>query len=84
MSARYRYVLEDRAVDSLFSVTEEEQDFLLAYFRLLAANPQTESDCWQIDDAGRKNFAETCGAFTVVHWTDHTAGEVRIVEFRRG
>lgn len=83
MPGRYRYLLEERAVEALFFVTEAEQDYLLSYFRLLASQPHTEGEAWCIDDAGRKNFADTCGPFTVAHWTDHAAREVRIVEFKR-
>jgi hypothetical protein len=83
MPSGYHYVLEDRAVEYLLSFTEEEQDFLLAYFRLLASQPHTESSAWCIDDTVRKNFADTSGPFTVVHWVDHAAREVRIIEFKR-
>ncbi|MEO7413425.1 MAG: hypothetical protein ABIZ81_08710 [Opitutaceae bacterium] len=79
----YRYVLEERAVDSLLFLSVEEQDYLLAYFRLLAAQPNAESEAWSLDEAGRKNFANTSGPFTVVHWADHATREVRIVEFMR-
>lgn len=83
MSGRYRYVLEERAVEALLFVSEPEQDLLLAYFRLLASEPHSEGDIWCLDDTGRKNFANTSGPFTVSHWTDHAVKEVRIVEFRR-
>lgn len=84
MSGRYRYVLEERAVEALLFVNDEEQDVLVAYFRLLASQPHTEGEIWCIDEAGRKNFANTSGPFTIAHWTDHAAKEVRIAEFRRG
>ena len=83
MASHYRYLLEDRAVEALMFVTEAEQDFLVAYFRPLASQPHTGGDAWCIDSAGRKNFAHTSGPFTVAHWTDHAAKEVRIVEFKR-
>ncbi len=81
--AGYRYVLEERTVEALFLLAEEEQDFLVAYFRLLTAQPYAEGAAWCTDDTGRKNFADTVGQFTVVHWVDHAAREVRIVEFNR-
>jgi hypothetical protein len=77
MPGAYRYVVEEGAVQSLLFVSDEEQDFLLA------ARPHSEGGAWRLDDAGRKNFADTTGPFTVVHWTDHAAREVRIVEFMR-
>jgi hypothetical protein len=83
MPGAYRYVVEERAVQSLLFVSDEEQDFLLAYFRLLASRPHSEGAAWRFDDTGRKNFADTAGPFTVVHWTDHALREVRIVEFMR-
>jgi len=79
----YRYVVEERAMEAFRFLGEEEQDFLVAYFRLLASRPHTEGAAWRLDDAGRKNFADTAGPFTVVHWTDHAGCEVRIVEFMR-
>ena len=71
-------------MEALRFLSEEEQDFRVAYFRLLAARPQTEGAAWRLDDTGRKNFADTAGPFTVVHWADHAVRELRIVEFRRG
>jgi hypothetical protein len=79
----YRYVLNEQAVEALLFVDAEEQDFLVSYFRLLGSRPHQEQDYWCIDESGRKNFAATCGPFTVVHWADHAAREMRIVEFRR-
>ena len=76
--------MEERAVEALFFVSDEEQDYLLAYFRLLAARPHSEGAIWRLDETGRKNFADTSGPFTVVHWTDHALREVRIGEFLRG
>jgi hypothetical protein len=83
MATRYRYVLEEPVVETFFTASEEERDLLIAYFRWLAAHPQAEGHAWAIDAAGRKNFADVCGPFTVAHWTDHAVGEVRIVEFFR-
>lgn len=79
----YRYVVEGRVMGALRSVGDEELDFLVAYFRLLAARPHSEGAAWRIDEAGRKNFADIAGPFTVVHWADHAVREVRIVEFLR-
>jgi len=83
MPAVYRYVVEERAVEALLFVSDEEQDYLLAYFRLLASRPYSDGPVWRLDETGRKNFADISGPFTVVHWTDHALREVRIVEFMR-
>ena len=79
----YRYVVEERAMEALLFVSDEEQDFLVAYFRLLASRPHAEGAAWCLDDTGRKNFADTTGPFTVVHWADHAVREMRMVEFMR-
>ncbi len=79
----YRYVVEERVMEALRFVSEEEQDFLVAYFRLLASRPHTEGAAWRLDVAGRKYFADSTGPFTVVLWADQALREVRIVEFMR-
>ena len=79
----YRYVVEERAMEALRFVSDEEQDFLVAYFRLLASRPYSEGAAWRLDDTGRKNCADTTGPFTVVPWADHAMCEMRIVEFMR-
>jgi hypothetical protein len=76
-------VVEERAMEALRFVSDEEQDFLVAYFRLLASRPHMEGAACRLDDSGRMNFADTTGPFTVVHWSDHAVREVPIVEFMR-
>lgn len=70
-------------MEVFLSALPEEQDFLLPYFRWLASRPRAEGHGWSLDATGRKNFADICGPFTVAHWTDDAAREVRIVEIIR-
>jgi hypothetical protein len=49
----------------------------------LAANPHAIGQGFHNDAAGRSNFASLCGPFLIVHWADHAAREVRIVQIRR-
>ena len=48
-----RYVVEERAMEALLFLSDEEQDFLVAYFRLLASRPHAEGAAWRLDDMER-------------------------------
>ncbi len=84
MIPAYRYAIEERAVEDFVKLPDDEQDLLLAFFRWLAAHPDTQGDGWHKDASERINYASLCGPFIVVHWCDHAVCEVRIVEFIRG
>ena len=81
--ANYRYVLESFAFEFFVQLPDEEGELLCSYFRWLAAHPETEGEGWHQDTTGRMNYANFCGPLLVVHWTDHAAKEVRIVQLIR-
>ncbi len=80
---KYRFVLEEAAFEAFVQFADEEWELAHSYFRWLAANPHAIGQGFHNDAAGRSNFASLCGPFLIVHWADHAAREVRIVQIRR-
>ena len=79
----YRFVLEESAFEAFVHHADEEADLALSFFRWLAANPHSTGGAFHNDATGRPNYASLCGPFLIVHWTDHAAKEVRIVQLLR-
>jgi hypothetical protein len=79
----YRFVLGERAFEAFAQLDEEERELAHHYFRWLAANPNSSGQDVFNDSAGRPYFVSLCGPFLVVHWADHAAKAVRIVQIRQ-
>jgi hypothetical protein len=79
----YRFVLEEAAFESFVQSADEERELAHSYFRWLATQPHMIGQGFHDDATGRPNYASLCGPFLIVHWSDHTVLEVRIVQIRR-
>lgn len=81
MSAGYRFVLEERAFETFIKLNDDDRALAHSYFRWLTKHPHAVGAGSVTDTAGRINYGSLCGPFFIVHWTDHAAREIRIVQF---
>lgn len=78
----YRFVLEESAFDSFVQLADEERELAHSCFRWLATQPNVIGQGFHNDATGRPNDVSLCGPLLIVHGTDHSVLEVRIVQVR--
>ena len=80
----YEVILHARAWDALAATKGAAKRRLLTVLDEVTADPFRVGDFRQRDETGRTNEVVLLGEWLVTFWSDHAAGEIRVVNLERG